>query len=87
MNTDLAKVDAILSFLAIQDRKLTKAVGLGKYDPVRKKSSPVGKTASDISKNQILKSAQQLKHFSTDDAPVFISPELNSEDKKNPTNA
>ena len=30
MNTDLAKIDAILSFFDIEDRKLTKAVRLGK---------------------------------------------------------
>ena len=54
-NTDLAKVDAILSFLDIEDRKPTKAVRLGKYDQVRKKNRPLlVKTASDISKNLIL---------------------------------
>ena len=78
MTTDFAQVDGIL-----EDRKLTKAARLGKYDPVRKKNCPLlVTTASDISKNLILKSALNLKHFSFDDAPVFISPELNSEDTK-----
>ena len=83
MNTELAKVDANLSFLDIEDRKLTKTVRLVKNCKVRKKNRPLFvRTASDISKNLILKSAHKLKHFSTDDHPVFVSPELNSEDTK-----
>ena len=68
-NTNLAKVDAILSFLDIEDRKLTKPVQLGKYDLVRTKNWPfLLKPATDISTNLTLKFAHKLKHFSTVDA-------------------
>ena len=68
-NTNLAMEDAILSFLDIEDRKLTKPVQLGKYDLVRTKNCPFfGETCHCISKNLTLEFAHKLKHFSTVDA-------------------
>ena len=85
MLEDLNYVEQILSHLEIEDQKLVKITRLGKYDLEKKKARPLlVRTDSEFTRDLIVKSAHNLKHFQIDDnkSPIYISPELNPEDSK-----
>ena len=84
MQEDLGTIDRILAFLQIDDRKLSKATRIGKFNPDKGPCTLLFNTESSISKNLILKSTSKLKDFS--ELRVFISPELSKADAKKENN-
>ena len=84
MQEDLGTIDRILAFLQIDDRKLSKATRIGKFNPDKGPRTLLFNTESSISKNLILKSTSKLKDFS--ELRVFISPELSKADAEKQNN-
>ena len=81
---DLGTIDRILAFLQINDRKLSKATRIGKFNPDKVPRTLLFNTESSINKNLILKSTSKLKDFS--ELRVFISPELSKADAEKENN-
>ena len=84
MQEDLGTIDRILAFLQIDDRKLSKATRIGKFNPDKGPRTLLFNTESSISKNLILKSTSKLKDFW--ELRVFISPELSKADAEKENN-
>ena len=84
MQEDLGTIDRILAFLQIDDRKLSKATRIGKFNPDKGPRTLLFNTESSISKNLILKSTSKLKDFS--ELRVLISPELSKADAEKENN-
>ena len=84
MQEDLGTIDRILAFLQIDDRKLSKATRIGKFNPDKGPRTLLFNTESSVSKNLILKSTSKLKDFS--ELRVFISPELSKADAEKENN-
>ena len=71
MLEDLNYVEQILSHLEIEDQKLVKITRLGKYDLEKKKARPLlVRTDSEFTRDLIVKSAHNLKHFQIDDNKI-----------------
>ena len=84
LQEDLVTIDRILAFLQIDDRKLSKATRIGKFNPDKGPHTLLFNTESSISKHLILKSTSKLKDFS--ELRVFTSPELSKADAKKENN-
>ena len=64
MQEDLCHVDQILEHLNIEDRNITKLVRLGKYNSENKRERVIlVHTASELSRDLILKSVSRLKDY------------------------
>ena len=87
MQEDLCHVEQILKHLHIEDRKITKLVRLGKYNSENKRERVIlVLTASEISRDLILKSVSRLKDYKYNDKSIYISPELSPKDAKKKEN-
>ena len=83
MQEDLCHAEQISEHLNIEDRKITKLVRLGKYNSEKKRERVIlVHTASDLSRDLILKSVSRLKDYKYNDRSIYISPELSPEDAK-----
>lgn len=83
VHMDLARVDELLTYLEVPDRKLTRATRLGKVDSEKKAPRTLLiNTENPISKDLILKSAHRLKEYKVYDNPIYIMAELNASDAK-----
>ena len=80
---DLCHEERILEHLNIEDRKITKLVRLGKYNSENKRERVIPvHTASDFSRDLILKSVSRLKTYKYNDRSIYISPEVSPGDAK-----
>ena len=80
---DLAEVEKLLEHLNDEDKKLTKAQRLGKYDASKQQPRTLLiNTENPISRELILRAAHQLKEYHLLQKPVYVNPELNSTDTK-----
>ena len=83
MQEDLRHVEQLLKHLNIEDRKTTKLVRLGKYNSENKRERVIlVLTASEPSRDLILKSVSRLKDYKYNDKSIYISPELSPKDGK-----
>ena len=84
MQEDLCHVEQILEHLNIEDRKITKLVKLGKFNSENKRERVIilVHTASELSRDLILKSVSRLKDYKYNDRSIYISPELPPVDAK-----
>ena len=83
MQEGLCHVEQILEHLNIRDRKITKLVRLGKYNSKSKRERVIlVHTASELSRDLILKSVSRLKDYRYNDRSIYLSPELSPEDAK-----
>ena len=82
-DADLAEVEKLLEHLNVEDKKLTKAQRLGKYDASKQQPRTILiNTENPINQELILRAAHQLKDYHPYQKLVYVNPELNSTDTK-----
>ena len=83
MQEDLCNVEQIFEHLNIEYRKITKVARLGKCNSETKRERVIFvHTASELSRDLILKSVSRLEDYKCNDRSIYISPELSPEDAK-----
>ena len=83
LHADLAEVEKLLEHLNVEDKKLTKAQRLGKYDASKQQPRTLLiNTENPISRDLIPRAAHKLKDYHPYQKPVYVNSELNSTDTK-----
>ena len=81
MQEDLCNVEQIFEHLNIEFRKITKVARLGKCNSETKRERVIFvHTASELSRDLILKSVSRLEVYKCNIRSIYISPELSPED-------